>query len=117
MISIAPEASPDLVDAPVFLAPRVTHRLEARAFDDEALDRLDEPVVRTPHEVLVEALLEPSSADLAWLAWEDGSESVIIARDRMSPLQPSAIGEFPEPPRGPLTINRAPRTGSWALWC
>jgi signal transduction histidine kinase len=117
MLSIAPEAAPDLADSTVILAPRAMRRFEARAPDDQALDRLGEPVVPTPHEVLVEALLEPSAADLAWLAWEDGSESVVVARDRMSPLQPSAIGEFPEPPRSPLTINRASRTGAWALWC
>jgi signal transduction histidine kinase len=35
----------------------------------------------------------------------------------MSPLQPAAIGEFPEPPGSALTINRARRTGAWALWC
>jgi signal transduction histidine kinase len=117
MLSIVPEASPDLAASSVILAPRVPRWFETRPFDDRALDRLDKPVVRTPYQVLVEALLEPSSADLAWLAWEDGSESVVVARDRMSPLQPSAIGEFPEPPRSPMTINRASRTGAWALWC
>jgi signal transduction histidine kinase len=117
MLSIVPEIVPDLADSPVTLAPRVTGWFEPRVFDDQALDRLDEPVVRTPHQLLVEAVLEPSSADLAWLAWEDGSPSVVVPRDRMSPLQPSAIGEFPEPPPGPLTINRATRTGAWALWC
>jgi len=83
----------------------------------EALERLDDPVVRTPYQVLVDALLEPSPADLAWLAWQDGSDSVVVARDRMSPLHPSAIGEFPEPPRSALTISRAARAGAWALWC
>jgi signal transduction histidine kinase len=117
MLSTVPGASPDLADSSVIFVPGVTGRFEARALEGPALDRLDEPVVRTPHEVLVQALLEPSSADLAWLAWEDGSESVVVARDRMSPLQPSAIGEFPEPPRSPLTINRPSPTGAWALWC
>src|SRR5438105_9801978 len=117
MLSIVPEAAPDLADSPVLLAPRVTYWLEPRVFDERALERLDAPVVRTPHQVLVEALLEPSSADLAWLAWEDGSPSVVVARDRMSPLQPASIGEFPEPPRSPMTVNRASRSGAWALWC
>src|SRR2546421_167376 len=117
MLSIVPEAAPDLADSSLIVVPRLTPWFEARPFDDQSLDRLDKPVVRTPHQVLVEALLEPSSADLAWLAWEDGSPSVVVARDRMSPLQPSAIGEFPEPPRSPMTINRASRTGAWALWC
>jgi len=117
MLNIVPEIAPDLTDSPVIVAPRVTRWFETPVFDDRALDRLDEPVVRSPHQVLVQALLEPSSADLAWLAWEDGSPSVVIARDRMSPLQPSTIGEFPEPPRSPLTISRATRTGAWALWC
>src|SRR5438445_6680403 len=117
MLSIVPQIAPDLKDSPVLLAPRVTYWLEPRVFDERALERLDPPVVRTPHQILVEALLEPSSADLAWLAWEDGSQSVVVARDRMSPLHPSTIGEFPEPPRSPLTINRASRSGAWALWC
>src|SRR5436305_10888753 len=117
MFSIVPEASPDLADSSLILAPRVSRWFETRTFDDQALDRLDTSVVRTPYQVLVEALLEPSSADLAWLAWEDGSQSVVVARDRMSPLHPSTIGEFPEPPRSPMTINRASRTGAWALWC
>jgi signal transduction histidine kinase len=89
----------------------------ASSLDSVALDRLDEPVVRTPHHVLVEALLEQSPADLAWLAWQDGSEGVVVARHRTSPLQPSAIDELPEPPRSPLTIDRAPSVGPWALWC
>src|SRR6184192_3332751 len=117
MLSIVPQIAPDLKDSPVLLAPRVRYWLEPRVFDERALERLDAPVVRTPHQILVEALLEPSSADLAWLAWEDGSQSVVVARDRMSPLHPSTIGEFPEPPRSPLTINRASRSGAWALWC
>src|SRR2546429_352013 len=117
MLSIVPQSAPDLKDSPVLLAPRVTYWLEPRVFDDRALERLDVPVVRTPHQILVEALLEPSSADLAWLAWEDGSQGVVVARDRMSPLHPSTIGEFPEPPRSPLTVNRASRSGAWALWC
>src|SRR5438445_10541383 len=117
MLSIVPQIAPDLKDAPVLLAPRVRRWFEARVSEEPARDRLDEPAVRTPHQILVEALLEPSSADLAWLAWEDGSQSVVVARDRMSPLQPSSIGEFPEPPRSPMTINRASRSGAWALWC
>src|SRR5713226_5821793 len=117
MLSIVPEIAPDLADSPLILAPRVPRWFETRVFDDKAIDRVDEPVVRTPHQVLVEALLEQSSADLAWLAWEDGSQSVVVARNRVSPLQPSSIGEFPEPPRSPLTINQASRTGAWALWC
>src|SRR3989442_7450644 len=116
MLSIVPEIAPDLADSAVILAPRVTRWFETRVFDDQVLDRPDEPVARTPHQVLVEALLEPSSADLAWLAWVDGSPSVVVARDRMSPLQPSSIGEFTEPPRSPLHFNMASRTGSWASW-
>src|SRR5256885_16016514 len=114
MLSIVPEAAPDLADSSLIVVPRLTPWFEARPFDDEALDRLDKPVVRTPYQVLVQALLEPSSADLAWLAWEGGSESVVVARGRMSPLPPSAIGEFPEPPRSPMTINRASRAGARA---
>src|SRR5256885_16776073 len=112
MLSIVPEAAPDLADSSLVVVPRW---FEARPFDDQALDRLDKPVVRTPHQVLMDALLEPSSADLAWLAWEDGSPSVVVARDRMSPLQPASIGGFPEPPRTPMTVNRASRSGARAL--
>src|SRR2546429_3057430 len=115
MLSIVPQIAPDLKDSPVLLAPRVTYWLEPRVCDDRALERLDVPVVRTPNQVLVQALLGPSSADLAWLAWEDGSPSVVVARDRMSPLQPSSIGEFPEPPRSQMTVNGASRSGAWAL--
>jgi signal transduction histidine kinase len=107
--------SSDLAGPPVIVGRRLSRQLEART--PGTLDRRHEPVVRTPHHVLVEALLEGSPADLAWLAWEDGSENVVVARDPLSPLQPSAIGELPEPPGSPLTISRAPRAGAWALWC
>jgi signal transduction histidine kinase len=117
MLSIAPKMSAEPAGHPVIVAPRVNPPLQARALGSEAIDRLADPVVRTPYQVLVDALLEPSPADLAWLAWQDGSESVVVTRDRMSPLQPVAIGEFPEPPRSALTINRAPASGAWALWC
>src|SRR4029077_6917595 len=117
MVSIAPEISVDLAGSPAIVAPRVNPPLEAAVLGSEALERLDDNVLRTPYQVLVDALLEPSPADLAWLAWQDGSDSVVVARDRMSPLHPSAIGEFPEPPRSALTIGRTARAGAWALWC
>src|SRR2546423_15604525 len=112
MLSIVPEAAPDLADSSLIVVPRLTRWFEARPFDDQALDRLDKPVVRTPHQVLAEALLEPSSADLAWLAGGGGSPSVVVARDRRSPLPPSPIGGFPGPPPPPVAVKPAPPSGA-----
>jgi signal transduction histidine kinase len=116
MLSIAePQPSSDMAAPPVIPVSRVKPRLEAPG--GEPLERSEESPVRPPHRVLVEALLEQSPADLAWLAWQDGSDGVIVARDGTSPLQPSAIDEFPEPPPSPLTITRSSPAGAWSLWC
>src|ERR1700736_6275366 len=71
------------------------------------------PVVGTPHKVLVEALLEQSPADLGWLAWQDGGEAFVVARDGTSTIQPSAIDEFPEHRRTPLTITETYSASAW----
>jgi signal transduction histidine kinase len=108
MLSIAEDrqTSPDLT---------ASSRLESLA--SEPRERSEGSLARSPHQVLVEALLAQSPADLAWLAWQDGSEAVVVARDWTFPLDPGAIGEFPEPPPGPLTITRASTAGAWELWC
>jgi signal transduction histidine kinase len=117
MLSIAtePQISFDEAASRILTVSPDQSRLEALA--SEPLARPEESLVRPPHRVLVEALLEQSPADLAWLAWQDGSDGVIVARDGSSPLQPSAIDEFPEPPPSPLTITRSSRAGAWSLWC
>jgi signal transduction histidine kinase len=117
MLSVAEpsQLSSDPAAAPAIVVSRVKPRVEA--LDSAALERPDEAVVQAPHEVLVHALLEQSPGDLAWLAWQDGSDRVVVARDGTSPLQPSAIDEFPEPPRNPLTITGTSRAGAWSLWC
>lgn len=71
----------------------------------------------SPDEVLVTAILERSAADVGWLAWGDGKDAVVVPSVARSFLNPSAIGEFPDPPRESLVIDRARGDGQWALWC
>jgi signal transduction histidine kinase len=71
----------------------------------------------SPDEVLVGAILERSAADVAWLAWGDGKDAVVVPGVARAFLNPSAIGEFPDPPREPLVIDGGMGDGSWALWC
>lgn len=70
----------------------------------------------SPHEILVAAIIERSHADVAWLAWHDGSDPIVVQHDALSPLPAAAVGEFPEAPRSPLIIDRA-ASGPWSLWC
>src|SRR5256885_2271513 len=60
----------------------------------------------SPDAVLVSAILERSTADVGWLAWGDGSKAVVVPGVASSFLNPAAIGEFPEPPRESLVIDR-----------
>jgi len=71
----------------------------------------------SPDAVLVSAILERSTADVGWLAWGDGSKAVVVPGVASSFLNPAAIGEFPEPPRESLVIDRGTGSGSWAVWC
>jgi signal transduction histidine kinase len=116
MLSIAEDRqiSSDAASSGV-LVSRVRSRLAAPG--GESRVRPEEPGVPPPHQILLEAVLETSPADLAWLAWRDGSRGVVVARDWSSPLQPSAIDEFPEPPNKPLTLTRSSHAGTWAVWC
>jgi signal transduction histidine kinase len=68
-------------------------------------------------EVLVSAILEQSGADVGWLAWSDGKDAVVVGRPARSHLNPSAIGEFPDPPSEPSLVDRGEGTGPWAPWC
>ena len=71
----------------------------------------------SPDEVLVTAILERSVADVGWLAWGDGSKAVVVPGVARSFLSPVAIGEFPDPPREFLMIDRRTGSGPWAVWC
>src|ERR1700737_4048391 len=68
------------------------------AATDEAVLR-DPDVKRdcSPDEILVTTILERSAADVGWLAWGDGKDAVVIPGAARSFLNPSAIGEFPDP--------------------
>src|SRR5260370_38112059 len=68
-------------------------------------------------EVLVTAILERSAADVGWLGWGDGSKAVVVPGPAKSFLNPAAIGEFPDPPRESLVIDRGTGSGAWAVWC
>src|SRR5260370_23916731 len=71
----------------------------------------------SPDEVLVTAILERSAADVGWLGWGDGSKAVVVPGPAKSFLNPAAIGEFPDPPRESLVIDRGTGSGAWAVWC
>jgi signal transduction histidine kinase len=51
------------------------------------------------------------------LAWRDGKNAVVVRRASSSPLNPSAISEFPDPPLESLVIDRGRGAGPWSLWC
>jgi len=71
----------------------------------------------SPDEVLVTAILERSAADVGWLGWGDGSKAVVVPGPAKSFLNPAAIGEFPDPPRESVVIDRGTAGGPWAAWC
>jgi signal transduction histidine kinase len=71
----------------------------------------------SPAEILVTTILERSAADVGWLAWGDGKGAVVVPGVARSYLDPAAIGEFPDPPRESLTIDRGAGSSPWALWC
>ncbi len=77
----------------------------------------DAPRECSPDEVLVTTILERSAADVGWLAWGDGSKAVVVPGAAKSFLNPAAIGEFPDPPRESLVIDRGTGSGPWAVWC
>ena len=58
-----------------------------------------------PAGVLVSAVVEASAADVGWLAWLDRSDPVVICREALSPVEPSLIAEFPDPPDEPIIIG------------
>jgi signal transduction histidine kinase len=70
-----------------------------------------------PADVLVGAILETSAADLGWLAWLDGSVPVVLRREASSPIEPSDIAEFPDPPGEPLVVDAEIAHGPWGRWC
>ena len=71
----------------------------------------------SPDQALVSAILERSHADVGWLAWGDGKDAVVIPGMARSFLNPAAIGEFPDPPRESLVIDRGTGSGPWPAWC
>jgi signal transduction histidine kinase len=70
-----------------------------------------------PAEVLVGATLENSAADLGWLAWVDDQEPVVVRRDATSPVESTAVGDFPEPPGQPTIVDAGSVHGPWGRWC
>ncbi|MEA2633961.1 MAG: hypothetical protein QOH92_728 [Chloroflexota bacterium] len=102
------------------LAPyAVRPQVEESSVDSAETDLRDGEATRdySPDELLVRAILERSAADVGWLAWGDGKDAVVIPGVANSFLNPSAIGEFPDPPRESLVIGRGTGDGPWALWC
>jgi signal transduction histidine kinase len=71
----------------------------------------------SPDEILVTTVLERSAADVGWLAWGDGKDAVVVPGQARSFLNPSAIGEFPDPPQESVVVDRGKGGGRWALWC
>jgi signal transduction histidine kinase len=112
--------------APPALTPRTAPRPDGERITVEVLRKARwegdprEPFGKrecTPDEILVAAILERSAADVGWLAWGDGKDAVVVPGAATSFLNPSAIGEFPEPPRESVVIDRGRGDGPWALWC
>src|SRR3989442_10833603 len=95
----------------------------ALASPDRNPGRLDPPQnswteqAFAPAGVLVSAVVEASAADVGWLGWLDRSDPVVIRREDLSPVEPSLIAEFPDPPDEPVIIDARAPLGPWALWC
>jgi signal transduction histidine kinase len=70
-----------------------------------------------PAEVLIATILEASAADLGWLAWLDGPAPVVVRREASSPIEPTDIAEFPDPPGKPLVVDAGIPLGAWERWC
>ena len=70
-----------------------------------------------PAGILVSAVVEASTADLGWLAWLDRHDPVVARREAVSPVEPSLIAEFPDPPDKPILVDAGASLGPWALWC
>jgi signal transduction histidine kinase len=71
----------------------------------------------SPDELLVATILERSAADVGWLAWGDGKDAVVVPAAVRSFLNPSSIGEFPDPPSESVVLDGRRGDGPWALWC
>jgi signal transduction histidine kinase len=71
----------------------------------------------SPDELLLTAIVERSAADVGWLSWGDGKDAVVVPGVARSYLNPSAIGEFPDPPSESLVIDRGTGSGPWSPWC
>jgi signal transduction histidine kinase len=98
------------------MAAIAPHALEATT-DEAVLRGADAKGECSPDEILVTTILDRSAADVGWLAWGDGKDAVVVPGAARSFLNPAAIGEFPDPPREAMIIDRARGDGSWALWC
>src|SRR5438094_3420915 len=70
-----------------------------------------------PAGVLVRAIVEASVADLGWLAWLDRSDPVVVRREAISPVEPSLIAEFPDPPQEAVIIEDGASRAPWTVWC
>ena len=66
-----------------------------------------------PARVLVGAIVEASAADLGWLAWLDRSDPVVVRREAISPVEPSLIAEFPDPPHEAVIIEEGASPAPW----
>ncbi|TMD69006.1 MAG: GAF domain-containing protein [Chloroflexi bacterium] len=106
-------------DGTMALAPPLDHLPLARDRHPPALGAtLENPWSEmAPAVVLVSAVLEASAADIGWLAWLDGSEPTVVRREALSPVEPTLIAEFPEPPEHPMVIHGGARHDAWGLWC
>src|SRR5437016_13980498 len=70
-----------------------------------------------PAGILVSAIVEASAADLGWLAWLDRSDPVVVRREAISPVEPSLIAEFPDPPQEVVIIEEGASRAPWTVWC
>jgi signal transduction histidine kinase len=70
-----------------------------------------------PAEMLVGAIVEASAAEVGWLAWLDAPAPVVFRRKGSSPIEPSDITEFPDPPADPVVIEDESAVEPWRNWC
>ncbi len=65
---------------------------------------------------LLAHLVDGTTAEAGWVAWAEGSGTVVFPSAFRSPRGASALADFPDPPTEPRLVNWM-EADPWAVWC